>query len=560
MDLMEHTIVNLKNQKTLMCNDLNRLELLNLKTANSSELSFSVNVWRNHAFESVETFIKPFLSLRQASVKFMYSGYDDTLAFSNYTPAEVEIIWFDTSMLEQGQLANKVQEWLVARIEALRSFSSAPILVLTWFKFDLQSKHFASMVKRFSDIYFVDLKIFCDSENLLMIDQRTSALSGTLISNQASLSIARELGTRWLAALLFSPIKVIAIDLDNTLHQGVLGEDGVFGVKLTDYHKKLHSKLIELRKNGIFLALISRNEIEDVKKLFAQRKDYAINWDEFSATEVSWGSKAVAIDNVAKKINVGVESILFIDDNIGELLEVARTFPMSPQILAQGDGELTFNALNYFPGLWRWNYDESDAKRVIDQKGNIQREELSKRSLNEHDYLKSLGVTISAKVDRSVDSKRLVSLSNKTNQFNLAFTRLNEVELLKQISSVDYCVLAVSLKDVISDSGIIGLVIAKYKKKYILIEELCLSCRAMGRNLEDYVISFALKNIPKLQEYEFVSFKVVQGPRNQPAIKWLSEFLGNKKNTVFENNQITVSDILKMDVPKTIKTEVIVDE
>src|SRR5690606_20408691 len=104
------------------------------------------------------------------------------------------------------------------------------------------------------------------------------------------------------------PVKAVAVDLDHTLHKGVLGEDGFDGVLLTPGHAALQHHIQLLRQQGIFIGLVSRNVLSDVESLFSQRKDYPLRWTDFSAVEVSWGDKAEALERIARTLRISTDA------------------------------------------------------------------------------------------------------------------------------------------------------------------------------------------------------------------------------------------------------------
>jgi FkbH-like protein len=321
-----------------------------------------------------------------------------------------------------------------------------------------------------------------------LTDARIATLAGTTISNAAQLLLCRELACHWIPAALNPPIKAVALDLDNTLHQGVLGEDGIEGVKLTSGHHSLQTFIKTLRQRGIFIALVSRNEYSDVEELFAQRDDYPLRWSDFSATEISWGDKAVAISRIAETLRISPDAVLFVDDNIGELASMTAKLPLVQTVYAHQDASITQCAIDYHPGLWRWKLEMDDAKRIEDMKANIQRELLLAEANDPADYFRSLQVSLFYNYDSLDHLSRLADLCNKTNQFNLAIQRFNQAELAERMEQSSCCVASVQMKDRISDSGVIAVIVCVRVDEKIIVEELCISCRALGRKIEDTLI------------------------------------------------------------------------
>jgi FkbH-like protein len=320
-------------------------------------------------------------------------------------------------------------------------------------------------------------------------------------------------------------LKAVVLDLDNTLHKGVLGEDGIQGVQLTPGHVLLQRYIKSLQERGIFIALVSRNERADVEALFAQRQDYPLRWEDFSAVEVSWGDKAASLARTAKTLRIALDSILFVDDNPGELASISAQLPEVHTILAQSDATLTLQAIHFYPGVWRWKREGEDTKRIQDLKANDERDALTASLSSPGDYFRSLQIALVCRNNPLEALSRLADLCKKTNQFNLALRRFNQAEIAERLSRSNACVTSVQLKDRFSDSGIIAVVIAERESERLEVEELCISCRALGRRLESTIIVEALRNMTIFDGCQEVTFRVQHGPRNQPALDWLSRFL-----------------------------------
>jgi len=502
-----------------------RLALKQLVLDFSSSRGVSINVWRNHAIEPVIASALPYCARARCLADFRLSEYDDTLMFSGRQPADIELLWLDSSRYLNRTLFGEWLDWLIARIKALRIANPAPIVVATWLHDADQWTQLQVLADTIPAIYLADLDAACHEAGVILVDPRTAVMAGTPLSKAAQLVLARKLACHWIPAAIWPPIKVVVVDLDNTLHAGVLGEDGIQGVQLTPAHQAFQHFIKSLQQRGIFIALVSRNEQPDVEALFAQRQDYPLRWDDFSVTEISWGDKAAAIYRIAKALRVGADSILFVDDNPGELASVAAQLPQVHTIYASSDPSQTQRAIEYHPGLWRWKVETDDTKRVQDMKANADREKILAEVTDPSDYFRNLQATLFLRLDPSDQLSRLADLCGKTNQFNLAMRRFKQVELAERLERSDVCVASVRLKDRLSDSGVIAVIVAERDGERLLIEELCISCRAMGRNLEDTLIVTAIREMPLFAGCSEVVFRVQHGPRNQPALNWLARML-----------------------------------
>jgi FkbH-like protein len=374
-------------------------------------------------------------------------------------------------------------------------------------------------------IHLVDLNQICNDAGVKLTDPRTAAMAGTLVSNAAQPLLARELACHWLPASVFPPIKALVLDLDNTLHAGVLGEDGIQGVKLTEAHKALQSFIKRLRQRGVFIALLSRNERLDVESLFQCRDDYPLRWEDFSVTEISWGDKGIAIERIAKALRIAENSILFVDDNPGELASVVAQLPQVHTVYASPDASLTQRSIEYYPGLWRWKLEVDDVKRVKDLESNTQRDAILMASTDQAEYFRGLQTTLIFRFDPHDQLSRLADLCNKTNQFNLAMRRFSHAELAERLNQFNTCVVSVQMNDRLSDSGVIAVIVAERVGEQLIIEELCISCRALGRQLEDTIILESIRGAAQFADCSEVFFRIQVGGRNQPALDWLARFI-----------------------------------
>ena len=320
------------------------------------------------------------------------------------------------------------------------------------------------------------------------------------------------------------PIKAIALDLDNTLHHGVLAEDGIEGIEITDAHVELQKAVLSYKERGVFLALLSRNEEDDVRQLLRENTAYILKESDFSAFCVSWQSKSEALREISEKLRIGQDSILFVDDNIGELSETANAEPAVQLIAAHQDASVTKRAIEFHPGVWQWTVTHEDKIRAADLAANEIRQSLQSTSDNKSDYFRNIGAKLSIYRNPKQLLERLANMSIKTNQFNLALRRLTKTDIDNAIISEDQDVIAVGMKDNLSDSGIIAFLVISKTDELLTVEELCISCRALGRGLENTIISEAIKFSTLMGSNQKLRFKYVIGPRNAPALKWLENF------------------------------------
>jgi FkbH-like protein len=484
--------------------------------------SIRVRVHRNHGFEAVSSATRAYAAWNGLDFEWLIGGYDDSLSFDFASEADIEIVWLDTMRL-QGLEEEGVADWLIGRLRALRSQTMHPILVLAWPLSDSDRNRLDEAT--IPGTHMANVAPLAAALGDRWIDARASALSGTRLGNHACLAIARELACRWLPALALPPRKAIAVDLDGTLYAGILGEDGPAGVELTEGHRALQSRLAGFRNEGMLLALVSRNEPADVEALFAEREDFPLRLSDFSAIEVSWDDKSIAIGRIANALRIGCDSIVFVDDNPGELAGVGASLPVIT-VHAGSDATQTASALEHVAGVFRWRMSAEDRLRGDDLRASEVRAQIEQAAASPEDYLRSLDVQLDLLIGPRQQLARLAELSAKTNQFNLSLRRMNEAEIARRVIDAPSNVVAIRLTDRLSDSGIVGMVIGSRVGKALHIDELCVSCRALGRRLEDSMLTQAVLVMAGQPAPETVIFAVRKGPRNAPARDWLARYAG----------------------------------
>lgn len=532
-------------QKFLYSKSPKRSQLLGLEPYWPCK-TIKLRVHRNQSFEFVESVLRPYLMYGGWSVDTVYSEYDDSLLFNQKGPVDIELLWLDYNRYTTKLTAEELVNWLFGRIETLQKQSKAPILVPNWDATTTEASSFNRHLRKKADehysVFVVDQGRIASDLGNNYIDERAAKITGTLLSDAACIETARNLGSVWIPLLLGKIIKAVVVDLDNTLYKGVLGEDGAEGLELSEAHAVLQNQLLELKSDGFFLAVSSKNDPADIKELFSKRTDFPLHLDDFSARAIGWSEKADGIESIAEELRIGSEAILFIDDNFGEIVSTVSKLSETPFILASEDPAETSRALEYYPGMYRYNLSEEDRLRFEDLAASNERKNITLEAVDDIDYLASLEIELEFHQNPIDLVKRLSEISNKTNQFNLGFNRYGEKEVLELVKKTDVEVIGIRLKDKLADSGLIGLIVTRIDGSKATVEELCISCRALGRKLEDIMIGEAVMKIAKEHRSESVTIEYKRGPRNTPALNWLNQY-GTKK-VINEESEQDISMIL----------------
>lgn len=296
-----------------------------------------------------------------------------------------------------------------------------------------------------------------------------------------------------LAAIRGKSKKCLVLDLDNTLWGGVIGDDGLEGIQIGQGHPVGESFLAiqqwakSLKTLGIILAVCSKNDKVVALEAFQKHPGMLLKEDDFAVFIANWDDKASNIRKIAEILNIGMDAMVFVDDNPAER-EIIRT--MIPEIsvpeLPKDPSQFLriLCAARYFEKI---DFTADDAQRNVQYAGNAQRQAMLQKAPNLTDYLISLEMKIHFAPFNETGRKRIVQLINKTNQFNLTTRRYTEADVMGFEKSDCYSTLQVHLQDKFGDNGMISVVICKNAGDCWEIDSWLMSCRVIKRRVEEAV-------------------------------------------------------------------------
>lgn len=321
--------------------------------------------------------------------------------------------------------------------------------------------------------------------------------------------------------------KVLVVDLDNTLWGGVLGEDGADGITLSRslqgaIYRDTQRRIKELGESGVLLAVVSKNDEGDVRKVLAEHPQMVLREDDFVAIVANWDDKPTNIASLAETLNLGLDSFVFLDDNPVEREAVALAlpavtvaeFPRDVSKLPALIGELAAN--QFFAARFT---AEDLVKRQQYQQESLRRESVSAAGSLE-DYLRSLEVTITISEVGEGQLDRVAQLTQKTNQFNLVTARFGREELVSYLGQPGHHVYVASVADRFGDSGLVLVLMVSQRDRLAGIDNLLMSCRVMGRHIEDAVLAEVERELGALGVTELHG-RYLASERNQPVAELL---------------------------------------
>ena len=298
---------------------------------------------------------------------------------------------------------------------------------------------------------------------------------------------------RMVSAEKISPKKCVVLDLDNTLWGGIIGEDGLQGIQLGDEfpgsaYRSFQRYLIHLKNKGVFLAIASKNNPDDAYEVFDKHDAMILSRKDIAAFEIHWDSKVESIKRVAAKLNIGLDSLVFVDDNPKEIGEVMERLPVVscvtvPEELADLPGLLA--ETDFFDFVEVTDEDRRRTEMIVADNRRHQAQE----TMSQDDFIRSLDLHIDVFKVEKQHLARVTQLINKTNQFNLTTVRRTQDEVEALTVAKDTLLLGMNIKDKYGDYGLVGVSILKKLNKTCFIDTLLMSCRVLGRGVEQTLIA-----------------------------------------------------------------------
>ena len=327
--------------------------------------------------------------------------------------------------------------------------------------------------------------------------------------------------------------KVFALDLDNTLWGGVIGEDGLDGIVIGDskegaIYQDLQRRILEIKNTGIILVIISKNNPEDALLPFKEKYGMVLTLDDFACIKANWDSKAQNIRQAASELNVGLDSFVFLDDNPVEQeavrLELPEVtvldFPLDKAKLA----DCATRAYNDY--FWTSKISKEDAIRTDSYKQNAKRESLAQTIGSLEDYLKTLEMKTVVGLANELELARIVELTNKTNQFNLTTKRVTNESVKTYLASGNQIYVAYN-SDKFGDNGLIAICYVAIDGTTARIDNFLMSCRVMNRTIETGIFNLLEQNL-LFRGIKTVYLDYEKSLKNAP-VKSLPMLLGYKQ-------------------------------
>ncbi len=376
----------------------------------------------------------------------------------------------------------------------------------------------------------IDFRLYYTSKSLytiLFFKYYIQALEPTLLRNTGKLK------------------KAIIFDCDNTLWNGILGEDGFNGIDMSFksgrgfVFNKIQQIACFLSNNGIIVGLCSKNNEADVVDVINNHPDMVLKDDYLVVKKVNWKDKATNLKDIASDLNIGIDSIVFVDDSDFEINLINEKVPeiktiRVPNNLLDYQKIILDNIFKYF----NLSVSNEDRLKTIMYKQQAIRIESKSNSDSIDDYLKSLDISVKVFENDESLVPRISQMTQKTNQFNLTTKRYTENQISNFLLSKESSIFAISVSDKFGDNGITGALICNFDRlsNCIIIDTFLMSCRIIGRNIEFVFFDFFVKKIAEMG-FEIIKASYIPTKKNE-QVKELYESFGFELNDIANEKKL----------------------
>ena len=317
------------------------------------------------------------------------------------------------------------------------------------------------------------------------------------------------------------PKKALLLDLDNTLWGGLAGENDITPITLSDSgsglaYKNFQRVIRQMRFEGVALGIVSKNNDEDALEIINKHPHMVLREEDFAIVKINWQDKATNIAEVATELNIGLDSLVFVDDNPAERDLIREALPM---VIVPDFPDRAEDLPDFAIGLYEDYFAKNivtpeDRKKTEDYKANAKRNELKEVAVDFDSYLEGLEMKL-IRVSADDNKDRFEQLVNKTNQFNLTTLRFPASEVSDVLSDKDKEVFLYKVVDKFGDNGIVVVGILDFTER-ALISEFTMSCRVMGRNIENAIVE-DFENAARKRGYDTLYAKYIPTAKNKPV-------------------------------------------
>jgi len=509
--------------------------------------SVRLNIAASFTAEPIEGFLSQWAHMREKTLDVQFAPYNQIpqmlLNRSSllYTQnANYNIILFraidavrHTAPINENTatlIADAYQELL----SALQAYpADAPLCLVSSFNPDsYESADMETTITKYTN----DIKNLCESRSNLLylpvddlceryaVAEKNDAIAdreGHIpYTNEYFAAIATHLWRKLEALAHKKHYKVLVVDCDNTLWGGVCGEVGTSGVSISGGYAWLQRFLVEKRNEGYLLAIASKNNLDDVKKVFSEHPDMILTENDISAWKVSWGSKAEAVRAIAAELNLGIDSFVFLDDSPVECSAMIAENPSVFTVQIPSNDILIPQLVGNLWCLDTGKATQEDRMRTDMYRAEREREQTKVEGESIDAYLSRLGIRMYMYPSIKSEIERIAQMTQRTNQFNMNGIRYTKSDIASILSDSSYECYSIRVEDKFGSYGLVGAVILNVKIE--MLKTFVLSCRVLGRGIEHAVFA-VLKNA--VRHADQLTAHIIKTERNEPFLRFIGHYL-----------------------------------
>ncbi len=484
-----------------------------------------------YTFHPLVDFLDTFLTAFDVKAEFHLGSYDNYFAeifsenssvvafkphFVLFLPSERRHFYNEDAiapLVEQRKIIDRQVEEVLSLSQALHEKTQAEILIAN---FKLPNEGHPGAIKHsgllsdwnFRKIFNFELGVRCRAfEHIIDVEFLSCQIGVVSSEDHRAWYETKQLGSSSLLAAIAKETatvislhripskKVIVLDLDNTLWGGTIGDDGINGIELGDTSARSEAfkdfqKFIKRLKNrGFLLAVCSKNEESVAKNPFLNHPDMVLRLDDIVNFKANWSSKADNINQIASELNVGVDSLVFVDDNPAEIAIVNQFLPTVSTVQLTTDPSDFIGLLKHSGFFRQGRLTKEDLQKTEAYNIESQRKSLKASVTDMGKYLAGLEMKALIASFQDVDVPRISQLISKSNQFNLTTKRYSESDVVRISKESDKSNFTVRLQDKFGDYGLIAVVICQAIESRLFIDTLLMSCRVLERGVEQEIFN-----------------------------------------------------------------------
>lgn len=378
---------------------------------------------------------------------------------------------------------------------------------------------------------------FADAEDILdlypvteLYDRTAEALGQVPYTSEFFIAMATWIARR-IQALRMAPYKVLALDCDNTLWQGICGEDGPAGVTIGPGQRALHEFALAQREAGMLLCLCSKNNESDVLETFRSHPESLLQLEHFTAWRLNWEAKSANLPALAAELNLGLDSFIFVDDDRRECAEVVND---CPAILTLPLPENPDEIAPFLKHVWAFDHPrvtEADRQRAEQYRQGAERKQAGRHAGTFAEFVASLDLRVKIAPPSEDQLARVAQLTQRTNQMNFSTVRRSEAELRGFLAGAAGRCLCVHVSDRFGDYGLVGVMLFYESASSISLDTFLLSCRALGRGVEHKMLAHLGKYAGE-RGIETLEIAFRETAKNAPARDFLASVFALKEGPV----------------------------